>query len=223
MIRVLVADDHPMVRIGLKRVLSDVRDIEVVGEVQSGDEAVAKLKADRCDIVLLDINMPGKSGVDTLRELRAINPHIKVLVLSMYPEEQYAAPLLKAGASGYLTKETAPEQLVTAIRTVAAGRRYVTPRFAEILAERIVGNGERPPHESLSAREYQVFLQIARGESVSGIAGTLALSVKTISTYRTNILKKMGIEKNADMTMYALQHGLIEIGTTPGIRSTNDS
>jgi DNA-binding NarL/FixJ family response regulator len=218
MIRVLVVDDHPVVRTGLSHALSSARDITIVGEVASSDEAIKKLASVGCDVMLLDINMPGKSGVDALHELRQTHPAVRVLMLSMYPEEQFAGPLMKAGAAGYITKDADPQQLMSAIRTVAAGRRFVSERYAEVLADRYLGGHERPLHEKLSAREHQTFLLIAQGESVSVIAGKLSLSVKTISTFRASILRKMGMDKNTDLTRYAIQHGLIEMPIAPNVR-----
>lgn len=215
MIRVLVVDDHPVVRSGLSHALSSARDITIVGEAGSSDEAVKKLASVSCDVMLLDINMPGKSGVDALHELRQAHPAVRVLMLSMYPEEQYASPLLKAGAAGYIMKDADPQQLMSAIRTVAAGRRFVSERYAGVLADQYLGGHERAPHETLSAREHQTFLLIAQGESISEIARSLSLSVKTISTFRTNILRKMNLAKNTDLTRYALQRGLIDIGIAP--------
>lgn len=210
MIRVLVADDHPVVRSGIKDILADLPDIAIAGEAENGHEALDKVRNESVDVVLLDISMPGKSGIDVLHRIRRERPDVHVLVLSIYAEDQYAIRLLRAGASGYMTKESAPDQLVTAIRDVAKGKKHVSPHMADILVDEVLGSGERPLHETLSDREYQIFCLLAAGNTVSEIARDLALSVKTVSTYRTRILEKMDMTKNAELTYYAVKNQLVE-------------
>jgi DNA-binding NarL/FixJ family response regulator len=210
MIRILIADDHAIVRAGLQTLLSGLPDMEVAGEAGSGEEAVRMVKAGEWDVVLLDISMPDKSGVDTLTEIKRHRPQLPVVMLSMHPESQYAVSLLRAGASGYVSKEGAPEELVQAIRTVSQGRRYVSATLGELLAADLDRSGQRPLHAGLSEREFQIFCKLAAGQAVSRIAEELYLSVKTVSTYRTRILEKMGMKTNADLTYYAIKSGLIE-------------
>lgn len=210
MIRILIADDHSILRAGLKTLLSELDDMEVAGEAGSGEETIRKVREAKWDVVLLDISMPDKSGVDTLKEIKRHHPELPVLMLSMHPESQYAVNLLRAGASGYVAKECAPEELVHAIRTVVQGRRYVSPTLAELLAADIGGDMDRPLHSHLSEREFQIFCKLAAGQPASQIAQELFLSVKTVSTYRTRILEKMGMKTNADLTYYAIKNGLIE-------------
>ena len=209
MIRILIADDHAVVREGLKRIVAETPDMEVVGEAASGHEALDFAQKRECDLVLLDLAMPGKDGLDTLKELRAVRPGLPVLVLSVYPEDQYAVRLLRAGAAGYLTKESAPEELVTAIRKVSRGGRYVSETLAEQLAVLLGSGADRPPHEALSDREFRVMVMLASGKTVSEVAGTLCLSVKTISTYRARALHKMNMRNNAEFSFYAVKHGLV--------------
>jgi two-component system invasion response regulator UvrY len=210
MIRVLIADDHAIVRQGLRQILADTPDMEVGGEAANGFEAVQKIRDDGpWDIVLLDVSMPGKNGVDTLKQIKDERPRLPVLVLSMYPEDQYAVRLLKAGAAGYLTKESAPEQLVTAIRTVAAGRRFISPAVAELLAQEINRDGEQPLHAALSDREFEIMRLLASGMSPTDIAEQLKLSVKTVSTYRVRLLAKMQLKNNSELTYYAIKNGLV--------------
>ncbi|PLT16582.1 response regulator [Ralstonia mannitolilytica] len=206
MIRVLIADDHEIVRAGLRQFLSEERDIEVAGEAASGEEVMEQLRTGAFDVVVLDISMPDRNGIDTLKLVRQRHPDLPVLILSTFPEDQYAINLIRAGASGYLTKESAPDELVKAIRTVSQGRRYVSPTVAELL----IGGLEKPTDQTLSKREFQIFCKLARGQSVSVIAEELFLSVKTVSTYRTRILEKMGMKSNADLTYYAIKNGLVE-------------
>ena len=210
MIRILIADDHAIVRAGLRQFIADQADMEIAGEAASGSETVAAVRAGDFDVVLLDISMPDKNGIDTLRMLRHVKPDLPVLMLSAYGEDQYAVNLLRAGASGYVSKEAASTQLVGAIRTVAQGRKYVSPSLAQILAEGVAGDSDRPLHAELSQREFQIFCKIAAGAAVSKIAEELHLSVKTVSTYRTRILEKMAMKSNADLTYYAIKNGLIE-------------
>jgi two-component system invasion response regulator UvrY len=210
MIRILIADDHAIVRAGLKQFIADQVDMEVAAEAASGAEAIAAVRAGDFDVVLLDISMPDKNGIDTLKTLRHVKPELPVLMLSAYAEDQYAVNLLRAGAAGYLNKEAASTQLVGAIRTVVQGRKYVSPSLAQILADGVSGDADRPLHAELSQREFQIFCKLAAGAAVSKIADELNLSVKTVSTYRTRILEKMAMKSNADLTYYAIKNGLIE-------------
>lgn len=210
MIKILIVDDHAVVREGLKQILAETPDILVAAEAAAGQEVFEQLRKDNYDLVLLDIAMPGRGGLDILKQLKSQEPNLPVLMLSMYPEEQYAVRTLKAGASGYLTKESAPEELIAAIRKVVSGGKYVTSSLAEKLASYLEADTERPPHESLSDREYQVMLMIASGKTVKQIADALSLSVKTISTNRSRALKKMKMETNAELTYYAIKQGLVE-------------
>jgi two-component system invasion response regulator UvrY len=209
-IRVLIADDHTIVREGLKQILAETPDMSVVEEASNGQDALDKAIQVDPDVVLLDISMPGRSGLDILKQLKTERPKVAVLVLSMHSEEQYALRALKAGASGYLTKESAPDKLIEAIRVVSHGRKYISFSVAEKLAYNLELGEEKPPHENLSDREYQVMCMIASGKTVKEIADELALSVKTISTYRTRILEKMGLRNNAALTHYAIQNRLVE-------------
>jgi two-component system, NarL family, invasion response regulator UvrY len=210
MIRILIADDHAIVRAGLKQFIADQLDMEVAGEAATGAETIALVRTQEFDIVLLDISMPDKNGIDTLKSIKHIKPELPVLILSAHAEEQYAVNLLRAGASGYINKETASTQLVGAVRTAVQGRKYVSPTLAQVLAEGISGNGDEPLHGSLSQREFQIFCKLAGGQAVSQIADELHLSVKTVSTYRTRVLEKMGMKSNADLTYYAVKNGLID-------------
>ncbi|HLB15609.1 MAG TPA: response regulator transcription factor [Burkholderiales bacterium] len=210
MIRILIADDHAIVRAGLKVFVAAEIDMEVAAEAGTGAETIELVRAGDFDVVLLDIAMPDRNGVDTLKTLKALRPELPVLILSGFAEQQYALNLLRAGASGYLNKEAAPAQLVGAIRTVVQGRKYVSPQLAEILADGVTGDAERPLHTRLSQREFQIFCKLAGGVAVSQIAGELFLSVKTVSTYRARILEKMGVASNADLTYYAIKNGLIQ-------------
>ena len=209
MIRILIADDHAIVRAGLRQFIADQVDMEVTAEAASGSETVSAVRAADFDVVLLDISMPDKNGIDTLRLLRHVKPELPVLMLSAYGEDQYAVNLLRAGASGYLNKEAASTQLVGAIRTVVRGRKFVSPALAQILADGVTGDADKPLHGELSQREFQIFCKIAAGAAVSKIADELHLSVKTVSTYRTRVLEKMGMKSNADLTYYAIKNGLI--------------
>lgn len=210
MIKILIADDHALVRAGLKQVVSEVDDMEVKGEAATGAEAVNQVKEQDWDVVLLDISMPDLNGIDALRQIRQLKPNLPVLILSMYPEDQYAVNLLRAGASGYMTKESAPNQLVAAIRKVVQGRKYVSSSLAEILALELGGDVDKPLHEALSQREFQIFCKLSSGSSVSEIAQELFLSVKTVSTYRSRIMEKMRFKNNAELTYYAIKNHLIE-------------
>lgn len=209
-IRILIADDHAIVRQGLRQILSDSEDLIVTGEASNGVEAMHKLRESSFDLVLMDVSMPDRNGIDTLKLLRKEFPRLPVLVLSMHPEEQYAIRALKAGASGYLTKQSAPDLLVCAIRQVASGKKYVSPSLAMELANAITEDTERPAHEKLSDREYETLVLIASGKTLTQIAEHLKLSVKTVSVYRARLLEKMRMKNNAELTHYGLKHGLVE-------------
>jgi two-component system invasion response regulator UvrY len=208
-IRIFIADDHPIVRQGLRRIVEADAGLVVSGEAGDAAEMLGALKSKATDLVLLDVSMPGGPFLDTLRDLRARHPNIRVLVLSVHPEDQWAVRALRAGASGYLTKDHSPEQLLAAIRRVYRGGKYVSPTLAEHLAEHLNGSGQRAPHELLSDREFEVMRRLGSGLTVSQIASDLALSAKTVSTYRKRILEKMAVTTNADLVRYAAQYGLI--------------
>lgn len=210
MIRILIADDHAIVREGLKQIVAESSDMAVAGEAANGQEVLEQVSKNDWDLLLLDIAMPGRGGLDILKQLRCERPELPVLMLSMYPEEQYAVRALKAGASGYLTKESAPEELIAAIRKVSQGGKYVSSSLAEKLAVYLETDHEKPVHELLSDREYQVMLMIASGKTVKQIADELSLSVKTISTYRSRTLRKMEMKNNAEITYYAIKQALVE-------------
>ena len=210
MIQILIADDHPIVREGLKQILEETPDMLVADEAGNAQEVLDKVWKNDYDVLLLDISMPGRSGLDIIKELKSAKPNLRVLVLSVHPEEQYAVRVLKAGASGYLTKESDPDELIAAIRKVSQGRKYVSASLAEKLAFELGMDTERPPHETLSDREYQVLCMIASGKPVKEIAKELSLSVKTVSTYRSRILEKMNMKNNAELTRYAIKHELVD-------------
>ncbi len=216
MIRIGIVDDHAIVRTGLRQFLSDHVDLRVTGEGSSGHEALDMARKGEVDVLLLDISMPDQSGVDALAAIKARFPELPVLILSGFPEAHYATTLLRQGASGYLNKECDPEEIANAIRLVARGRRYISPAVAEQLADSVVGGSggnaapDKPLHEALSEREFQVFLRLAQGETVGHIAEALFLSVKTVSTYRTRVLEKLKLQTNSDLTYYALKNGLIQ-------------
>lgn len=209
MIQVAIVDDHQIVRTGFRELLSEDASISIAFEAATGDEALEKLRVTQCGVLLLDISLPGKSGVDVLRAVRQRYPEINVLILSGFPEESYALAMMRNGANGYLCKDCEGTELLRAIHMVSAGRRYVSPRTAELLADEMSGERSGVLHETLSDRELQVFLRLARGESVSAIAGQLHLSVKTISTYRSRVTEKLKVASNAELATYALRHGLI--------------
>ena len=211
MIKILIADDHAIVREGLKQIVAEVPDMVVAGEAVDGREVLAIVEQEDWDVILLDIAMPGRGGLDVLKQLRRERPGLPVLVLSMYPEEQYAVRAIKASASGYLVKESAPEELVAAIRKAALGGQYISPSLAETLAFHLETDSRGVvPHEALSDREYQVMLMLASGKTVTEIAGELAFSVKTIATHRSRLLKKMRMKTNAELTYYAVKQGLVD-------------
>lgn len=209
-IKVLIADDHTLVRKGLKQLLLESGAVKTVDEARDGKETISKISARGYSAVLLDISFPGRSGIDVLRQLKTLRPKLPVLILSMHPEEQYAVRALKAGAAGYLTKESAPAELIEAIRKVAKGEKYITPSLADKLAVEIGEPSEDLPHERLSDREYQVMCMIASGMTIKEIAGSLNLSAKTISTHRARILGKMQMKNNAHLTHYAIKLGLVD-------------
>lgn len=208
MIRVLVADDHAVVREGLKKIIAGRDDMAVVAEVCDGSELLESVREIACDVVVMDWTMPGPPALDLLRQLREARPHLPLLVLSIHPEEQYAVRTLAAGASGYVSKSAVPDKLVEAIRVVAKGERYVSAAVAQELASRVEQGAERPPHEMLSNREFEVVCMMASGKSSGDIADELFLSVKTISTFRSRILRKLGLRNTAAIIRYALDNGL---------------
>jgi two-component system, NarL family, invasion response regulator UvrY len=209
MTKVLIADDHALVRAGLRQYLQDSGRFRTIAEAGSGMQVLDMLRADRFDLLILDINMPDRGGLDILKHVRASHPDVRVLVLSGYPERQYAVNVLKAGAGGYLSKDGTPDELLKAITQVLSGRRYVSASLAELLAAELDTDHDRPLHAGLSEREFQIFCKLAAGQSVSEIANELSLSVKTVSTYRTRVLEKMCFKSNADITSYALRNGLM--------------
>lgn len=209
MATVLIADDHPIVRAGLRQLLKEESSITEIGEAATGNEALDCIRSGHWDLVLLDIKMPDRSGLDILRQVRASHPDTKVLVLSGFPERQYAMNVLKAGASGYLPKESAPEELLAAMRAVLKGRRYVSGQMADMLVSDLHDDSDQPLHRRLSEREFQIFCKLATGQAVSSIGHELCLSVKTVSTYRSRILEKMNLLSNADITIYALKNEII--------------
>jgi len=209
MIRVAIVDDHQIVRTGFRELLNEDSAISISFEAANGDDALALLRTTPCDVLLLDISLPGKSGVNVLRTVRQRHPDLKVLILSGFPEESYALAMIKNGANGYLCKDCEQAELLKAIHTVSLGRRYVSSRTAELLADEMSGGRSGELHEILSDRELQVFLRLVRGESVSDIAEQLHLSVKTISTYRSRLTEKLNVTSNAELATYAIRHGLI--------------
>jgi len=210
MIKIGIVDDHAVVREGLKALFSGFVEFRVAGEASSGREAIDLVRTTELDVLLMDLSMPGQSGIDALGMIRAKAPDLGILVLSAYPEEHYAVNLIRQGASGYLNKDCEPEEIANAIRTVALGRRYITPSVAEILANQLDRKDDAPPHKHLSEREFQVFLKLAKGESVGTIGDALSLSVKTVSTYRTRLLEKLHLNTNSDLTYYAMKAQLID-------------
>ncbi|MBL8489306.1 MAG: response regulator transcription factor [Rhodocyclaceae bacterium] len=208
-IHVLIADDHAIVRQGLKQILSETEDLVVAGEADDGADALRLARQQPWDVFLLDVSMPNRNGIDTLKQLKKEFPRQPVLILSMHPEEQYAVRALKAGASGYLTKQSAPDLLVEAIRKVAQGKKYVSATVAEQLATAISQDNERLPHEALSDREHQVLVLIASGKTLTQIAEELNLSVATVGTYRARLLEKMGLKSTAELIRYGIENGLL--------------
>ncbi|MBT9464075.1 response regulator transcription factor [Hydrogenophaga sp.] len=210
MIRIGIVDDHAVVRTGLRQFLAEHVDLRVTGEANNGRDALELARGGEVDVLLMDISMPEHGGVDALQAIKARFPDLAVLILSGFPEAQYATTLLRYGASGYLNKDCAPEDIVNAIRTVARGRRYVSPAVAELLADGAAGAAEQAPHELLSERELQVFLRLAQGETIGHMAEQMFLSVKTVSTYRSRVMEKLKLTSNSDLTYYALKNGLIQ-------------
>jgi len=212
MIRVFIVDDHALLRRGIRDILTDGAGIAVVGEAGDYNDLRTKMRELQFDVLVLDVNLPGKNGIDILKTLREENPRIKVLILSMYPEDQYAVRTLKAGAYGYLNKTSAPEQLLDAVAQIMAGRKFITPEIAQMLAQNLNNdNGsEELPHRKLSDREFQTLCLMASGKRLADIAVTLSLSPKTVSVYRARILEKMGMTNNAELTHYALKHKLVD-------------
>jgi two-component system, NarL family, invasion response regulator UvrY len=210
MIRVIIVDDHAIVRAGLKQYLSEQVDLRVTGEAANGREALDLVRGGEVDVMIMDLSMPEHGGVDALAAIKAREPNLPILILSGFPEAHYATTLLRQGASGYLNKECEPEEIVKAIRTVYRGRKYITPAVAELLADGLGGDLDKPLHEQLSEREFQVFLRLAKGETISHMADSMSLSVKTVSTYRTRVMEKMKLASNSDLTYYALKNGLIQ-------------
>ncbi len=206
---IIIADDHPVVRAGLRQILVESGEIRRIAEACDGQDLLEKLKKNRFDIILLDITMPGRNGLEILKELRVLYPSIPVLVLSVHPEEQYALRVIRSGAAGYLTKETAPENLLEAVRRILGGKKYITQEIAEILAASLDERGGVAPHLRLSDREFETFRMIALGKSLTDIAGEMFLNVKTISTYRRRILDKMNMKSTAELVNYAVKNGLV--------------
>ncbi len=210
MMKILIADDHAIVREGIKQILAEIPDNVTTDEAINGQEVLQKVWNTDYDLILLDISMPGRSGLDILTQLKSEQPDLKILILSMHPEEQYAIRALKAGASGYLTKESTPLELTEAIKKVSLGKKYVSASLAETLASHLETTAEKPLHQTLSNREYEVMCMIASGKTVKEIADDLSLSVKTISTYRARILEKMNMKNNAQITHYTIQQRLVD-------------
>lgn len=208
-IRVFVIDDHAIVREGVKQILAETTDMVCTGDASDGHEAIRLARKNEFDVLLLDLSMPERGGIEILKQLHKESPDIKVLILSMHKEDQYAVRTLKAGASGYLNKQSAPDELVVAIREIMAGRKYISKELAQALAEQITGDHQRAPHETLSDREYQTLTMIASGKCVSDIGKELNLSVKTISMYRSRLLQKMKLKNNAELMYYAMKNKLI--------------
>jgi len=210
MIKVLVADDHAVVRRGLRQILAETSDIHVAGEAVTAADVLRLVRAERWDVVVLDINLPGGNGIEVLGEIKKERPHLPVLILTVYSEEQYAVRAIKAGAAGFLTKESAPDKLVEAVHKLASGGRFVTAEVAEALASIVAGEAKGAPHERLSDREFEVLRMLASGKTVSQVAQELCLSVKTVSTHRTRILQKMAMKTNAELMHYAMKNNLVE-------------
>lgn len=211
MIRILICDDHAIVRQGLRQIIAEQQDMRAVAESGGYPDVMKQLRENEVDLLLLDISLPGKNGIDILKQVKKEFPKLTVLVLSMYPEDQYAVRAIRAGASGYLTKQSAADQLITAIRQISAGRKYITPELAEALANTLGRDADVMPHENLSDREYQTLCLIAAGKTLSQIAEELSLSAKTVSVYRSRLLEKMNLKNNAELTHYALKHGLVQL------------
>jgi DNA-binding NarL/FixJ family response regulator len=208
--RILIVDDHDVVRVGFRQMLSEHARFNVSGEASSAAEALEALRRDPFDIVLLDLSLPDGSGIDVLRRIKVRYPDTRVLVLSGFPEEQYGINMLRAGASGFLSKTCSVEELIRAIDTIVVGRRYISPKLADIMADGLGAPVDKPLHEQLSEREFQIFCHLAEGKTVSDIAEMLFISVKTVSTYRARLMEKMGLRTNSELTYYAVKNGLIQ-------------
>ncbi len=215
MIRVVIADDHTIVREGLKQLLSAAGDLEIVGEARDGQETLRLVRDNEVDVLLVDLSMPGRSGMELIKQVKSEKPKLRLLVLSMHAERQYAVRAIRAGASGYLTKDSATTQLVSAIRKVAAGGAFISAEVAEALALSAMPHAEGPPHASLSDREYQVFQLLVSGKAVTDIAADLNLSVKTVSTHKARLMEKMGLANQTELVRYAIRHRLIDDSATP--------
>lgn len=209
MLRILIADDHTVVRKGLKQILLEEFSNAVISEVPDAEELIKKVMSEKWDVIVSDLSMPGRSGLDALQQIKLSFPDLPVLILSIHPEEQYALRALKSGASGYLSKDTAPDELVKAVKKVLLGKKYISQSIAEKLADSFSSDGSKQPHESLSDREFDVMKLLANGKSVSDIAEMLSLSVTTVSTYRARVMKKMNMQSNSDLTKYAIENKLI--------------
>jgi len=209
MLKVIVVDDHPVVREGLKRIIAESPELSVAAEAGDGEEALEMVRTRPCDVVLLDITLPKRNGLEVLKQIKSESPQLPVLIMSMHSEDEYAVRMLRAGASGYLTKESTPTSLLTAIKKVVVGGRYVSAQLAERLAFDLSHDTDKPAHEMLSDREYQVLVMLSSGKTVTEIATELVLSVKTISTYRVRVLEKLRLKNNAELTRYAIQKGLV--------------
>ena len=208
MIRIVLADDHAIVREGLKRIVQSVPDFEVVGEAGDGSEVLRLVREAEFDLLVLDLSMPGRSGMELIKQVKSLKPRLRVLVLSMHQESQYAVRAIKVGASGYLTKESAPAQLEQALRKIAAGGAWVSADVAQQLALGAMPGSQAAPHEALSSREFEVFQMLAAGQSVTGIGARLSLSVKTVSTHKANLMHKLGLNNASELVRYAIKHGL---------------
>ncbi len=210
MIRIFIADDHPLIRKGLKEIFEEEDDMKIVGNASSANEALSEIDKSKPDVLVTDLSMPGRSGLDLINDLKRLFPKLPVLILTMHPEERFAVRALKTGAFGYLTKDTSPEELVKAVRKIATGGKYITPTLAEKLAMELDRELGRMPHEDLSDREFQIMRMIARGIKVSEIAKELSISTRTVATYRLRILSKMNLKSNADIVLYAHDNQLLE-------------
>ena len=210
MIKILIVDDHAILREGLIRIIQFESDMEVAGSVKNASEAINVLSGHPVDVVILDINMPGRSGLDIIKDIKQLQPNAAVLMLSMYSEERFAIRALKAGASGYLTKDMATEELISAVRIIHSGRKYITPSLAENMANNLQEKTEKNPHDSLSDREFEVMCMIGEGKSINEIAEILSLSSRTVSTYRTRILQKMNLLNNARIMQYVITRGIVD-------------
>ncbi|MEY4703404.1 MAG: hypothetical protein RIR96_1301 [Bacteroidota bacterium] len=209
MLRILIADDHSIVRRGIIQILNEHYSNAILEEVADADAMISAVMKKKWDLIISDLSMPGRSGLDVLPQIKQINPELPILIMSIHPEDQYAIRVLKAGASGYLSKDLAPEELINAVQKVLSGRKYITPRIAEKLILTIHGEQDQLPHQSLSDREYAVFSMISKGTTISEIAEALHLSPTTVSTYRSRILQKMDLKNNSELTVYAIQNNLI--------------